>query len=41
MTDRHLIALALLLVPTLTLAAGVATPPQEFFDSHPQTSALL
>lgn len=42
MHDKILISLTtMMLVPTLTLAAGVATPPQEFFDSHPQTSAWL
>ena len=41
MTDRHIIALTLILVPTLTMAASAATPPQEFFDSHPSTSAWL
>ena len=39
---KHLNGLLLLiLLPTLTLAASVATPPQEFFDSHPSTSAWL
>lgn len=41
MYNRHLVTLVIVLVPTLTLAAGVATPPAELVEKMPETTLWL